>query len=199
MNSTMQKPSMAFFGLLIAILLVACSKNQKTANPEVIEPTSEQLIQKGEYLVTTMGCNDCHSPKREGPQGPVIIPELLLSGYPSDRPLPEMDKKTIEKGWVLLNGDLTAAAGPWGVSFAANLTSDATGIGNWTEENFKRALKEGKFKGLPGTRTLLPPMPWTNFVNISDADVSAIFAYLKNTNPVRNVVPAAIPPEGSGN
>ena len=130
-----------------------------------------------------------------GPQGPMIIPELMLSGYPADRPIPKVDVQTIKKGWVLLVEDLTAAAGPWGVSFAANLTSDQTGIGNWTEENFKRALKEGKYKGLEGSRTLLPPMPWTNFLNISDEDVTAIFAYLKSTKPVNNAVPMAIPPE----
>jgi hypothetical protein len=38
-------------------------------------------------------------------------------------------------------------------------------------------------------------MPWTNFINISDDDVSAIFAYLKNLPPVKNVVPLAVPPE----
>jgi cytochrome c2 len=177
--------------------MTACGKNQKSPIPEVVVPTQEQLIEEGEYLVTIMGCNDCHSPKRMGQQGPEIIPELLLSGYPSDRPLPEVNKEALKNGWALMNGDLTAAVGPWGVSFAANLTSDATGIGNWTEENFKRALKEGKFKGLPGTRMLMPPMPWANYANISDADVKAIFTYLKSTNPVRNVVPAVIPPEGS--
>ncbi len=185
------------FGLT-ALLWTGCGKNQAPANPEVAELTSEQLVKKGEYLVTIMGCNDCHSPKKIGPNGPEVISELMLSGFPADRKLPEVDKESIKKGWAMLNEDMTAAAGPWGVSFAANLTSDPTGVGNWTEENFKRALKEGKFKGLPGTRTLLPPMPWFNYAIISDEDVKAIFAYLKSTNPVRNVVPAPIPPDGHG-
>jgi len=185
------------FGLT-ALLWTGCGKNQAPVKPEVVELTGEQLVKKGEYLVTMMGCNDCHSPKKMGPNGPEVIPELMLSGYPADRQLPEVDKESIRKGWAMLNEDMTAAAGPWGVSFAANLTSDPTGIGNWTEENFKRALKEGKFKGLPGTRTLLPPMPWFNYANISDEDAKAIFAFLKSTNPVRNVVPAPIPPDGHG-
>jgi len=185
------------FGLT-ALLWTGCGKNQAPVKPEVVELTGEQLVKKGEYLVTMMGCNDCHSPKKMGPNGPEVIPELMLSGYPADRQLPEVDKESIRKGWAMLNEDMTAAAGPWGVSFAANLTSDPTGIGNWTEENFKRALKEGKFKGLPGTRTLLPPMPWFNYTNITDGDVKAIFAFLKSTNPVRNVVPAPIPPDGHG-
>ena len=190
----MKKKSCLFPTILLALILLAgCSNKQKPEVAAAPEPTSEQLVKRGEYLVTIMGCNDCHSPKVVGPQGSQIIPELMLSGYPSDRPLLKVETGAFKKGWVLLNGDLTSAAGPWGVSFAANLTSDPTGIGSWTEDNFKRALKEGKYKGMPGGRILLPPMPWFNYANISDEDVSAIFAYLKSTNPVRNVVPAPIP------
>jgi hypothetical protein len=181
--------------LLVLFLLASCSTNQKPEVAVTPQPTPEQLVKRGEYLVTIMGCNDCHSPKSMGPQGPQIIPELMLSGYPADRPQLKVEKAALKTGWVLLTGDLTSAAGPWGVSFAANLTSDPTGIGSWTEDNFKRALKEGKFKGMPGGRQLLPPMPWQNYGNISDEDVSAIFAYLKSTNPVRNVVPPPIPPD----
>ena len=182
----------ALLGVLI--LFSGCSNSPKPEVAAEIEHTPGDLVKRGEYLVTIMGCNDCHSPKSMGPQGPQIIPELLLSGYPADRPLLKVNDAAIKNGWALINEDITMAAGPWGVSFAANLTSDPTGIGSWTEENFKRALKEGKYKGMPGGRTLLPPMPWFNFANISDEDVSAIFAYLKSTNPVRNVVPAPIPP-----
>jgi len=187
-----------FSGIILictAMIFASCQNNAKQAAPEVVKPTGEELVQRGEYLVTIMGCNDCHSPKSMGPQGPVVIADLLLSGYPSDRPLPKIEVQAIKAGWVTLVGDLTAAAGPWGVSFAGNLTPDQTGIGNWPEENFKRALKEGKYKGLEGTRTLLPPMPWINFVNITDNDVDAIFAYLKSLKPVKNVVPFAIAPE----
>jgi hypothetical protein len=172
-----------------AITMVACRNNPKTVTPVVVEPTHEQLVQKGEYLVKIMGCNDCHSPKEMSPQGPVVINEVMLSGYPASRTLKKVDVGIIKNGWVILNEDFTAAAGMWGVSFAANLTSDQTGIGNWTEENFKRALKEGKYKGLEGSRTLLPPMPWTNFTTINDEDVKAIYSYLKNLKPVNNSVP----------
>jgi hypothetical protein len=182
------------FAFIIAPGCKNTPKQEKSAPPEL---TGDQLVKRGEYLVEVMGCNDCHSPKQNGPQGPVVIPELLLSGYPADRPYQKPDPGLIKQGWVLLNEDFTSGAGPWGVSFAANLTSDQTGIGNWAEDNFKRALKEGRFKGLEGTRMLLPPMPWINFKNITDDDVSAIFAYLKSTNPVKNVVPEPIPPEGS--
>jgi hypothetical protein len=177
------------------MLLTGCKNTSKSVAPEIVRPTAEQLIKRGDYLVTTMGCNDCHSPKQTGPQGPVVIADLMLSGYPASRPLPKIDAQAIKNGWMLMNQDLTAAVGPWGVSFAGNLTSDQTGIGNWTEGNFLRALKQGKYKGLEGTRTLLPPMPWTNFVTADDEDLKAIFAYLKSTKPVKNVVPLPIPPQ----
>jgi mono/diheme cytochrome c family protein len=186
---------LALFLIASGAFLTGCRTNPKIITPETMKLTPEQLIQKGEYLVTISGCNDCHSPKQVGPQGPAIIQELMLSGYPASRPLPKIEAGIIKEGWILLNEDLTAAVGAWGISFAANLTSDQSGIGNWTEENFKRALKEGKFKGLEGTRSLLPPMPWTNFKTISDEDVKAMFAYLMNTKPVKNAVPAAIAPE----
>jgi hypothetical protein len=185
----------AMFLATCAILLTGCRNTPKTAINEPVEPTEAQLIQKGEYLVTIMGCNDCHSPKTMGPQGPVVIADLMLSGYPAERPLKKVDPGPIKKGWAMLNEDFTSAAGQWGVSFAGNLTSDQTGIGNWTEENFRRALKEGKYKGLEVSRMLLPPMPWTNFITIKDEDVKAIFLYLKSTKPVANVVPMPIGPD----
>jgi hypothetical protein len=170
------------------------SANQDPSTSEMVKPTSEQLIERGEYLVTIAGCHDCHSPKEMGPI-PKVIQDVMLSGFQASNPVPEVDVKLTSKGMAIFNPDLTASAGPWGISFAANLTSDQTGIGNWTEENFKRALKEGKYKGLEGSRTLLPPMPWFNFGIMLDEDVAAFFAYLKSTPPVKNVVPMPIPPD----
>ncbi len=175
--------------------LVACmdsNANEKnTKDPgKVAEPTAAEMIKKGEYLVSIIGCDDCHSPKKMGAHGPEIIPELRLSGYPASRPIQKPDSNVIKQGWALLNPDLTSAAGPWGVSFAANLTSDDTGIGNWTEENFIRSIRKGKFKGLEGSRDLLPPMPWFVYKNMTDEDLKAIYAYLKTVPAVENVVPA---------
>ena len=184
--------------LAIVFLLSYCTGNKEKMEQTTLqtaELSQEELIAKGEYLVTIGGCNDCHSPKQMTERGPEIIKELMLSGYPADRPLLVADKNAITKGWALMNYDLTQAAGPWGVSFAANLTPDPTGIGNWTEEQFKKALTQGKFKGMDGERMLLPPMPWFNFTNMKDEDISAIYAYLKSIKPVNNLVPAPISPE----
>lgn len=189
---------MLFLGAIsCTLVLSSCSGNQKPAKnlENNVILSGDELVKRGEYLVTTMGCNDCHSPKQMGVNGPEIIPELLLSGYPADRPVMKFDTTWTNKGFAIFYPDLTAGAGPWGVSFAANLTPDVTGIGTWTEEQFKKALTEGKFKGLDGTRMLLPPMPWFNLTQLTDHDTKAIFAYLKSIPPVRNVVPAPIPPD----
>jgi hypothetical protein len=179
---------------LSVILFDNCTGKSKSGRSENQVLTDEQLIQRGDYLVTTIGCNDCHSPKRMGSQGPEIIPELMLSGYQATLSLGQIDKNVLQKGWLLFTGDLNAAVGPWGVSFSANITSDATGIGKWPEENFIRAMKQGKFKGIDGSRSLLPPMPWSNYAKMTDDDIKAVYLFLKSTKPVRNIVPMAIAP-----
>jgi hypothetical protein len=181
--------------IFASVILTSCGSNKKPAEPVASAPSHEQIVQRGQYLVTIMGCGDCHSPKKMGPQGPELIQETMLSGYPATRPLMKVDKAALKTGWMLMNMDVTESVGPWGASFSANLTSDQTGIGNWIEENFKRALKEGWYKGLEGTRRLLPPMPWQNFGSVSDDDINAIFEYLKSTKPVSNSVPDALSPE----
>jgi hypothetical protein len=180
---------------LLILLSIGCASPEPPASvaPQA-EPTQEKVVARGKYLVGIMGCHDCHSPKIMGPQGPYPDPERLLSGHPANEPLPPLDENA-NPGWAQLTMGLTAAHGPWGTSFAANLTSDATGIGNWTEEQFNRALKKGLYKGLEGSRPLLPPMPWQNFANIKDEDLHAVFTFLKSTKPVENLVPAPLPPQ----
>jgi len=141
-------------------------------------------------MVSVMGCDDCHSPKKMTDHGPEVDLEKRFSGYPAGRPFPKVDSNLIKNGMAVFTGDLQAAAGPWGVSFAANISSDETGIGNWKFENFKKALREGKTKGLDGARPILPPMPWQDFKNLTDDDIAAVFAFLKSTKPISNVVPA---------
>jgi hypothetical protein len=127
-------------------------------------------------------------------KGPVMDYSRALSGHPANLPAPEVNRKEIEQKGLMVTQTLTAWVGPWGVSYAANLTSDATGIGNWTEKQFVRAIREGKYKGLENSRNLLPPMPWDMYRNMTDEELSAIFAYLKSTKPIKNVVPAPKPP-----
>ena len=182
---------------LATAALVALTACQKTVKPDSAQKPmaikdSAELVQYGKYLVTITGCNDCHTPKKMGPKGPELIEELLLSGFQGKNAIPEFDKEKIQKGFAEMSPDMTAAAGPWGISFAANLTPDETGIGNWTFEQFKTAMTQGKYKGMANGRPLLPPMPWFNFTEMKDEDLQAIFAYLKSIKPVENVVPSPV-------
>lgn len=193
----MQKTKLVSAAFLLPVFcLFGCNdpaKNEAPASTAAVEksPAPDDPVKRGAYLVSIMGCNDCHSPKRMGPNGPEIIPELALSGFPGNATIPPLDAKATANGWIGFWADLTTAVGPWGQSYSGNITSDSTGIGTWTVEQFKKAITEGKLKGLEGTRPILPPMPWQDFKNLKDEDVKAIFAYLKTTKPVHNIVPAA--------
>ncbi|MEO8766717.1 MAG: diheme cytochrome c-553 [Ginsengibacter sp.] len=151
----------------------------------------ESQVKYGEHLTIISGCGDCHTPKKMTPTGPQPDMSLLLSGHPSKLPPPDVDRKEMESKGLAVTNDLTAWVGPWGISYAANLTSDSTGIGTWTESQFILCLREGRSKGLAGNRQLLPPMPWQNFKLMTDDELKAIFAYLKSSNPVKNSVPGA--------
>ncbi len=188
------------FGAAAMILLGAsCSsqaEKQVSDLPAEKDPEIElsEKVALGEHLVTIGGCHDCHTPKKMGPMGPELDMDLALSGHPFQQPIPELDRKELESKGIAATQTLTAWVGPWGVSFASNLTSDPTGIGNWTEEQFFIALREGKSKGIATNRQILPPMPYEMIGKMTDKEISAVFAYLKSTKPVDNVVPNPMPP-----
>jgi hypothetical protein len=187
---------------IVFLLLIACQPQTSQNNniEENISETYELLgytskVEWGKHIVAITGCNDCHSPKIMTDMGPAVNPELLLSGHPSASLPPQIDREVNEKnGYATCNSSLTSWVGPWGISYAGNLTPDATGIGNWKEDNFSRAMREGKFKGMENGRTLLPPMPWQEFVHMTDDEISAIFAYLMSLPPIKNIVPNPDPP-----
>ena len=164
---------------------------QKTETSVII--SKDSLIKRGSYLVNSMGCDDCHSPKIFNPQGFEIDMEHRFGGHQANSPVGKINKSVLKDGWTLFNMGLTSYVGPWGQSYSANISSDATGIGNWTEDQFVRALREGKSKGLEEGRPLLPPMPWFVYKNLNDTDLKAIFAFLKTTKPVENRVPGPKP------
>jgi mono/diheme cytochrome c family protein len=69
----------------------------------------------------------------------------------------------------------------FGTIYSTNITPDTTaGIGEWTEAQFVRAMREGvDDEG----QHLYPAFPYTAFTKISDADLSALFAYLRSLTP----------------
>lgn len=82
--------------------------------------------------------------------------------------------------------------GPWGISYASNLTPSEAGIGSWTVENFRLAMREGKAKGMVEGRQMLPPMPWQGYKELTDDELEAIFSYLMSLKAIDNVVPPAV-------
>lgn len=159
------------------------------------KPPQQTPVERGRYLVMVGGCGDCHTPKIMTAAGPVFDTTRLLAGHIGGSEIPEIPKGIFEPGkWMAMaNMHMTAWAGPWGVSFAYNLTPDIeTGIGGWPEEMFIKTLRTGKFMGM--SRDILPPMPWQAIGQMSDDDLRAIFAYLKSIKPIHNAIPVPLPP-----
>ena len=149
-------------------------------------------VERGAYLVTMMGCNDCHTPWKMGSQGPEPDMTRALSGHPQDVVLPP--PPAASGPWIWHGAATnTAFAGPWGVSFTANLTPDKeTGLGKWTEEMFIATMRTARHQGKG--RPILPPMPVKMIGKANDEDLKSIFAYLQSLAPVKNQVPAPIDP-----
>src|ERR1043166_3253010 len=140
----MKKHLTAIFSLLAfttgVLLLSRCTGNNSSEKQQY--GGFESQVKWGEHLVTVSGCGDCHTPKKMSPMGPVDDSSLLLSGHPAQQPIPDIDRSKVESKGIAVTQTLTEWIGPWGVSFAANITSDTTGIGVWKEEQFIMAMRE---------------------------------------------------------
>jgi hypothetical protein len=185
--------------LLLGLAALSVGSGPLPSDKKASSKALDEQIEHGRYLVNAGGCDHCHSPKVMSPHGPVPHPMKVLSGQQADAKLPSVPQGVLgpDKWAALTNNDMTAWAGPWGVSFAANLTPDmATGIGGWTEEMFVQTLRTGKHLGTG--RAILPPMPWESIGKMTDQDLKDMFAYFKSLTPVRNAVPQPMPPAGGG-
>ena len=122
---------------------------------------SADLLGGGRYLVTVMGCNDCHTPYKMGKTGPEPDMTRMLSGHPEGMKLPPPPK--VDPPWAMVGSVTnTAWAGPWGISYTSNLTPDQnTGIGIWTEDMFIKAMRTGKHMGTSRTICRRCPGPGT--------------------------------------
>ncbi len=139
---------------------------------------TEEIVERGRYLSTVVaGCGSCHTPQEDG----VPIEDRIFSGHPAEAAAPQWDPSLAERGIGMIASDSgTAFAGPWGTSFASNLTPDeATGLGSWNENMFIREMRRGEFH---------PPMP-THLRSLSRSDLRAIWLFLQTLPPVSNRVP----------
>jgi hypothetical protein len=121
-------------------------------------------IERGTYLVNgLLGCMYCHSEHDAG-----------LPGAP-----PKIE--------TLASGRLLVSDPDLGTLYSANITPDReTGIGNWTDDEVARAIREGVDKN---GRALFPIMPYDNFRYLSDDDLAAVIVYIRSLPPIRNSVP----------
>ena len=163
---------------LSVLLLVAASPRKQSSIS-----TKAVRVRRGAYLATISACHDCHSPKSD-PATMTPDMERALSGRPSTTAAPA---QPAAMGQISASGDLTAWYGPWGVSYASNLTPDGeTGLGmRYNEASFIRTMRTGK---KPEGEQLLPPMPWPNCARMTDEDLKSLWAYLQSIKPVKNFV-----------
>ena len=115
----------------------------------------------GAYLAGPVGhCMECHTPMSKQPGRRDFENMLGAGGFKFE--------------------------GPWGESVAANLTPDKeTGLGNWTDEQIKKAITDGV---RPDGTKLRPPMAFAYYKKIKDEDLDAIVAYLRTLKPVKHEV-----------
>lgn len=182
--------------LAAALMLLAGNAPEAVAEDTATASSIESRVERGRYLVTTSGCHDCHTPMKMGPKGPEPDMSRMLSGHPEELEIPEPPALPPGPWLVTASGTMTAWAGPWGVTFTANLTPDReTGLGKWTERNFIETIRTGRRMGRG--RAILPPMPIPVYKQMTDEDLAAIFAYLQSIEPLRNRVPMPRLPEGA--
>jgi len=139
--------------------------------PANVDPENRDLVAHGEYLVELLGCGSCHT------EGALIgEPDMSLAlagssiGIAYTNPLQDENP---------------------GVVYAPNLTPDRdTGLGRWSEDEIKDAIRAGI--GRHGSRRILV-MPWQGYAKISDDDAWAIVAYLRSLEPIEHQVPTDVP------
>ena len=183
--------------ILTAVLSTASLRASDTGGVEEQGPTvnQSQQVARGKYLVDIMGCHDCHTPMKLGPNGPEWDMTRALSGHPENLVMPPAP---VQKAPWLASMAMTMTAwnGPWGTSFTRNLTPDKeTGLGDWTVEEFIATMKTGRERGKG--RPVLPPMPVQNLAALSDADIRSVFAYLQSLPAIKNRQPQPVEPPDS--
>lgn len=170
-------------------LALACAVLSASA---LAQSRDTPLIKRGALLVGIGGCMDCHTPLKLGANGPEKDLARGLSGHPEDLRLPAPPRLNGEWNWAG-SASMTAFVGPWGTTYAANLTPDReTGLGTWKEKDFIQAMRTGKHLGV--ARPILPPMPWQALANLPEKELRAIYAYLMAQPAVKNRVPDYAPP-----
>lgn len=162
-------------GTLLVVMLGMAQAEQPQQTTD-----GEELIERGRYLVNIANCYSCHTP---------FQPKFddFASLDPEDAVGLALDEHTALDETRPFAGGRPFDLGPIGVLFGSNLTPDPeTGIGNWTDEEVKNAIRLGL---TPEGRQMHPIMPYFVFNKMAEADLDAIVAYLRTLEPIENEVP----------
>jgi hypothetical protein len=186
----MRKGAMAVTAALVLATsgLAAAAKDKPAKGKDA--KAKEDPVARGAYIVMHSGCNECHTPWVFNKDLGMPVPDMsrMLSGHPAQGGIESATKINPKTDLGLISADFTAFTMPFGTVYSANLTPDKeTGLGNWSEEMFVKAIKTGMHMGAEG-RVILPPMPWPEVRNLTDDDLKAVFAFLRSIPPIHNPV-----------
>lgn len=185
--------TLLFSAVMLTAPLVAHAADAAKSVAAAPGVSKESLVERGRMLVTAGSCNDCHTPWKLTEAGPAPDMSRMLSGHPEHGPDPEGTYAGHDM--AIIGPDFTSFRLPFGVTYSYNLTPDKeTGLGNWTEDMFVRALQTGKHLG-GEARVIMPPMPWPFIGALEETDLKAIFAYLQSIPAIKNQVPPHKVPE----
>lgn len=145
-----------------ALFALGFLKAQPAITEPVVAPPRGLTVEYGEYLVYHAStCVGCHSP-RDPNTGQYDLTRPFAGGL---FPVPDED--------LMATG--------------SNLTPDpATGIGNWTEEQFMTAMRTGL---RPDRTVMVPYMPWPSYSRWNEEDLRAVWLYLRSLEPITHEVP----------
>ncbi len=131
-----------------------------TCGASAAAASHDDMVKRGAYLVNgPAACANCHTPRAADFS---LVPGMDMAG-----------------GFHLVDPAFDV--------YTANITPDKeTGIGNWTDAQIVKAIREGVD---PEGHVIFPPMPAPTYNNMSDDDVNAIVAYLRTLKPIHNEVP----------
>ena len=140
----------------------------------------DDRITHGKYIATIAGCTSCHTPLKPEYNNP----ETLTLEQIQTIAFNELEAHDQDK---FLAGGRVFPLGPIGNLTTRNLTPDEeTGIGAWTDDQIKIAIKTGiDHDG----KVLFPVMPYHVYSTMADADLEAVIAYLRSVNAIRNKIP----------
>lgn len=173
--------NLCIFGVTILFITVIIAMSVQMVDSQ------EDMVKRGKYLVDAVAaCGHCHTPRA----GAEYNMDMYLAGHPAEKPYPKLTGTMMQQGIFIISSPLLSVfSGPFGTSFATNLTPDKeTGLGEWTEKMFIDAMRTGYHQGNKDNRKIFPPMPTKHYALMTDADLKAIWSYLKSIKPVKNEV-----------